>query len=144
MSAVAERVADQGGGAGGVDLALRGVHVGADMSEQLEKRWIQVPVVDGDVMVRRDGTMQVLEDEVNTREAARLIGCSIRHVQAMCDEGMIAEGDWRRLPSCDRVGQYRIKRDAVLRIGESRKQKAEGRKRWPDTKSAGQGEPGRR
>ena len=81
-------------------------------------RWTQIPVVNGDVIVRRDGKMLVLEDEVVTSEAARLIGCSVRHVQQMCDEGQLAEGrDWRKLPGRGRgFRHYRIRAAAVLAL----------------------------
>lgn len=84
-------------------------------------RWLQIPVVEGFVIVGRDGAVQVMEDEVGTREAARLIGCSVRHVQAMCDEGKIVEGrDWRKLPGPGRgFKHYRIRSAAVLALRAS-------------------------
>lgn len=82
-------------------------------------RYALIPIVDGDIIVRRDGTVQVLEDEVGTREAARLIGCSRRHIQQMCDEGRLVEvRDWRKV--FGGRGGYRIRRAAVmaLRFGD--------------------------
>jgi hypothetical protein len=80
-------------------------------------RWLQIPVVNGDVIVRRDGSMAVLEDEVGTSEAKDLLGCSVRHVQELCDEGRLVEGgDWRKLPSRGRRGVYRIRTAALLAL----------------------------
>ncbi len=91
------------------------------ISQKPAVRWMQVPVVDGDVIVRRNGTWQLLEDEVGTAEAARLIGCSIRYVQTMCDEGRLAEGwDWRKIPGSGIKRQYRIRRAAAMALRLSR------------------------
>jgi hypothetical protein len=80
-------------------------------------RWIQIPVVDGDVVIHRDGKLVLLEDEVASREAAELLGCSVRHVQQLCDEGRLVEGqDWRKLTSRGARGEYRIRRAAVLAL----------------------------
>jgi hypothetical protein len=78
-------------------------------------RGLQIPVVPGDVIVRRDGSMAVLPDEVASSEAAKLLGCSIRYVQTLCDEGKFQEGrDWRKLPGHGVKSHYRIRRGAVL------------------------------
>jgi hypothetical protein len=82
-------------------------------------RWTRIPVVDGLVVVNRDGSVWVWSDEISTREAAQMLGCSVRHVQAMCDYGVFREcTDWRRNPvppGGRRGGVYRIKRESVLR-----------------------------
>jgi excisionase family DNA binding protein len=78
-------------------------------------RWIQIPVVNGDVIVRRDGSMAVLEDEVATSEAAEMLGCSRRYIQQLCDEGKLLEGrDWRKVFAQGARGRYRVRRAAVL------------------------------
>jgi hypothetical protein len=80
-------------------------------------RWLQVPVVNADVIIRRDGSMAVLEDEVSTSEVAKLLGCSVRHVQSLCDDGrLVEERDWRKLTSRGARGEYRIRRAAVLNL----------------------------
>jgi hypothetical protein len=80
-------------------------------------RWLQIPVVNGDVIVRRDGSLAMLEDEVGTREARDLLRCSVRHVQQLCDEGRLVEGrDWRKLTSCGGRGAYRIRTAALLAL----------------------------
>ena len=81
-------------------------------------RWMQIPLGNRGVIVEPDGTKIVLEHEVGTAEAARMLGCAQRTVQTMCDEGKLEEGsDWRKLPSRTPGGRiYRIKRAAVIRI----------------------------
>ena len=45
----------------------------------------------------RPGKPVVAEEEIDTAEAAKELGCSQRHVQTMCDWGVFKEGtDWRR------------------------------------------------
>jgi hypothetical protein len=58
------------------------------------------------------------EQEIGTREAAKLLGCSQRTVQQKCDEGVLKEGvEWRKLRSrCQESSHYRIKLEAVLRL----------------------------
>jgi hypothetical protein len=64
-----------------------------------------------------DGKVEVLPDCVTTVEAAALLECSIRSVQAMCDEGVLVEGaEWRKVFTQGARGQYRISREAVLRL----------------------------
>ena len=81
-------------------------------------RQIWIPVVKGDVLVREDGSLHVFEEEVGTAEAARLLHCSIRHVQSMCDEGRLVEGrDWRKLPGHAKgFRKYLIRVGAIERI----------------------------
>lgn len=93
------------------------------MSSAIPFRWTQIPVVDCDVIVRPNGEKLILEDEVGTAEAARIIGCAPRTVQAMCDEGVLLEGiEWRRIPGRrSREGKvYRIKRSAALSFRSGR------------------------
>jgi hypothetical protein len=79
-----------------------------------------IPLGNLGVVVEPDGKMTVLEDEVGTAEAARILRCAQRTVQSMCDEGRFEEGsDWRKLPGRALGGKiYRIKRTAVIRIHE--------------------------
>jgi excisionase family DNA binding protein len=59
----------------------------------------------------------LLWEGIGTREAAKLLGCSMRHVQAMCDEGRLAElQDWRKTCTLGGRGNYRIRREAIERI----------------------------
>jgi hypothetical protein len=77
-------------------------------------RWLQVPVVNADVIIRRDGSMAVLEDEVSTSEVAKLLGCSVRHVQSLCDDGrLVEERDWRKLTRRAAVLNLRLPSDTA-------------------------------
>ena len=78
---------------------------------------MQIPLGNRGVVVEPDGTKIVLEEEVGTADAARILGCSVRKIQEMCDEGVLREGaDWRKLPG--KGGQngtfYRIRRQAAV------------------------------
>jgi hypothetical protein len=80
------------------------------MNGQPVNRWRQVP----DNAVIFDGKIYPIGDEVTTYEASRILGVSPRRVQAMCDEGILAEGrDWRRNMSRSGTGHYRIRRSAL-------------------------------
>jgi hypothetical protein len=75
---------------------------------------IKIHQPDGSVLVK-PGRAIVLAgaDEINTAEAARILGVSISYVGALCDHGVFLEGqDWRRLGA---RGNYRLKRASVLR-----------------------------
>ena len=64
-----------------------------------------------------DGKIELLPEEITTREAAELLHCSVRHVQQLCDEGHFEEGrDWRKMFPQGARGTYRISREAVLRL----------------------------
>jgi hypothetical protein len=77
---------------------------------------VKIPQPDGSILMR-PGRPIVEEDEIGTREAAKILGLSQRRVQAMCDEGLLTEGkDWRRPASIKGAAWYRIKRTAVLRL----------------------------
>lgn len=91
---------------------------------------VRVQNPDGSVTVKA-GKPVILDgaDEIGTAEAARIIGVSQRQVIKYCDEGILVEGaDWRRpgrpmevRPETEArkttgVGNYRIKREAALRI----------------------------
>jgi len=81
---------------------------------------MRVPVVGDPLIVNPDGTMEVMEPEIGTIEAARLLSCAPRTVQAMCDEGRLVEGnDWRKLRVRGGRGHYRIKVSSLLRIKRS-------------------------
>src|SRR5258708_1563725 len=80
------------------------------------KRWTQLPSGVA-VLVEADGSQVVLEEEINSREAARLLGVSLRWMQNLCDTGVLHEQlDWRKLPARGTNGGYRIKRAAVMRL----------------------------
>ena len=84
-------------------------------------RWTQVPV-GVRVIVHADGSQAVFEDEITSREAAKLLGIGLRQVQAICDLGKLNEGtDWRKMPGPN--GRYHLKRSAVLKLAELRKGK---------------------
>lgn len=71
------------------------------------------------VILRPSGEKIILWGGLKTREAAHFLGCSMRHVQSMCDEGILQEGtEWRRLPGRrSREGKvYRIKIEAIERL----------------------------
>ena len=80
--------------------------------------WRRVPLgVRMLAIIEPDGRIEVLPDFLTTAEAAVLLKCSIRKVQAMCDEGVLVEGrEW--LKTCTRGGRgdYRISRDGLLRV----------------------------
>lgn len=100
----------------GVQMQSEQKRIGAPKITGLRQIWI--PIVKGDVLVRADGRLYVFEEEVGTAEAARVLHCSIRHVQAMCDEGRLVEGrDWRKLPGKARgFREYRIRRRALVEL----------------------------
>lgn len=82
--------------------------------------WVREVRPDGSVLLK-PGRLQEVSDEIGTVEAARVLGVAQRTVQYYCDHGVLVEGrDWRKNPCLDGKGQYRIKRDAVmrLRVGE--------------------------
>jgi hypothetical protein len=72
-----------------------------------------------EVLVRRDGSITPTESEIETREAADILSCSVRQLQVMCQYGGLVEGrDWRR-DGRHRGGchgfKYKITLAAVLR-----------------------------
>jgi hypothetical protein len=78
---------------------------------------------DGSVTVRA-GKPVLLggEDEINTAEAARIIGCSVSWIGALCDRGTLLEGrDWRRISV---RGNYKIKRASILKLAGVRQQES--------------------
>jgi excisionase family DNA binding protein len=80
-------------------------------------RWTQVPLVSDPVLITPDGEKIVLWAGLKASEAAKLLGCHIRTVQAMCDEGRLEENkEWRRIPSRGMIGRYRIRREAIDRL----------------------------
>lgn len=86
---------------------------------QMEVRWCRVPKVTRRTLAVLDPEykLELLPDEIGTREAAEILHCSIRSVQAMCDEGRLMEGrDWRKLRCHGGRGKYLITREAVLRL----------------------------
>ena len=69
---------------------------------------------DGSILLRA-GVPVVLngDDEIDTHEAARIMGCSRDYVGRMCDEGIFHESvDWRRIGT---RGNYKLKRASVLK-----------------------------
>lgn len=82
-------------------------------------RWVRVPLVKCRTLaiLNPDGAVELLWDGIGSREAAKLLGCSIRHVQAMCDEGKLKEGlEWRHLRGTGKRHHYRINREALLKL----------------------------
>jgi len=81
-------------------------------------RWIRIPVVSYPLLVEPNCGQVLLDGEIGTAEAATLLGCSVRHIQALCDEGVIREvTEWRKVPGRAFGGKvYRIRRSAVLRL----------------------------
>lgn len=81
-------------------------------------RWMRIPVSDYRVVVEPHCGQVLLEGEISTAEAAELLGCSVRHIQALCDEGVLKEvTEWRKVAGRAAGGKvYRIKRSAVLRL----------------------------
>jgi len=74
---------------------------------------IKVRQPDGSLLVRA-GTPVVLggDDEINSAEAARILGCEVDWVGKLCDRGTLVENtDWRRIGV---RGNYKIKRASVL------------------------------
>ena len=63
-----------------------------------------------------NGKVFPLQDELTTRQAAKVLGVSLRRMQAICDEGRLLEGtDWRKIDA-GTSARYHIKRDSVLRL----------------------------
>ena len=86
------------------------------LSPKLITPWIRVPGLNGEFILK-PGKPVFEEEEIGTREAARLLGLSQRRVNEMCDQGLFVEGrDWWRPPGQKRGGQYHIRRAAVLRM----------------------------
>lgn len=78
--------------------------------------WVREVRPDGS-HVLRPGRIIEADDEIGTAEASRILGVAQRTVQFYCDRGVLVEGrEWRKNPSIEGRGQYRIKRDAVLRL----------------------------
>lgn len=76
---------------------------------------ITTRLADGSLTIRA-GKPVVLngEDEINTAEAARILGCGVNWVGALCDQGKLQEGaDWRRIGV---RGNYKIKRASVFAL----------------------------
>lgn len=69
---------------------------------------------DGSMIVRA-GKPVILngEDEITTAEAARILGCQVNWVGALCDRGTFIEGrDWRRIGP---RGNYKLRRSSVIK-----------------------------
>lgn len=80
-------------------------------------------------IVEPDGTIAVLPDCVTSEEAATMLGCSVRCVQEMCDQGALVEGrDWRKIWATGGRGRYRISREAIARLlrGEDGREGCDG------------------
>ena len=76
---------------------------------------IKVRQPDGSITVKA-GQPVILngEDEINSAEAARILGCEIDWVGKLCERGSLVEGeDWRRIGE---RGNYKIKRASILRL----------------------------
>ena len=66
-----------------------------------------------------DGKVEILPDYLSAQEAAVLLECSVRCVQAMCERGVLVEGtEWRKLWATGGRGRLRISREGVLRLRE--------------------------
>lgn len=69
-------------------------HKAVDADQQLEFKplvifsSVTIPQPDGSVLVR-PGKPQIVGEETDVKRAARLIGLSVRRVQAMCESGEI-------------------------------------------------------
>ena len=101
-------------------MHARGNGTTADDFGHWERRWVMVPIRHGWILLSPEGDFRkLLGDEIDTREAALLLGCAQRTVQAACDEGRyLVEGrDWRKIYGRGGRGVYRLRRDAVLRLG---------------------------
>lgn len=82
-------------------------------------RWSRIPVVTRRALaiVEPNGTISILPDCVTSVEAAGMLGCSVRCVQEMCDQGTLVEGrDWRKIWATGGRGRYRISREAIARL----------------------------
>lgn len=81
--------------------------------------WVRVPQPNGDVLLKA-GKPVVLEDEIGTREAARILGLNQRTVERYCESGVLVEGmDWWQPPArpgSPKGGMIRIKRTSVMRL----------------------------
>lgn len=77
---------------------------------------IVTPLPGGGVQVK-PGKAVELTEWIGVREGARLLGLSMRRVEAMCDEGALKEGtEWIRPGGgVKREGNYKISRAAVMR-----------------------------
>jgi len=76
---------------------------------------IRVRLPDGSLTVKA-GQPLILngEDEINSAEAARILGCEVDWVGKLCDRGTLIENaDWRRIGV---RGNYKIKRASVLKM----------------------------
>ena len=75
---------------------------------------------DGSVVARAGKTVALVgEDEINTAEAADILGCKVSWVGSLCDRGVLREGkDWRRIAAAGRRrgGNYKIKRASVIKL----------------------------
>jgi len=69
--------------------------------------------------------MLVIEPEVGTREAARILKCSQRKVQDLCDRGeLCGDLDWWKPPGRGKEPKvYRITRSALGRYQMRQKEK---------------------
>lgn len=64
-----------------------------------------------------DGKLSLVPNTVTSREAATILGCSVRTVQAMCERGVFLENiEWRKISTRGARGEYRISREAVERL----------------------------
>ena len=68
-------------------MHARGNGTNADDFGHWEKRWVMVPIRHGWILLSPEGNFhKLLAEEIGTREAALLLGCAQRTVQAACED----------------------------------------------------------
>jgi len=93
------------------------------MHTTIPLRWTEVPLTDCLITYASPGSKPVivpLADELTARQAAHILGISVRRIQSLCDEGTLLEGrDWRKKTGAGPNGHYAIKRSAIIALRTS-------------------------